>query len=99
MLLKVKVPFTLPTAFGAKVTVNEVLLPAGIVVGRERPPIVKAELFVLAPVTATLAPLAVRVPVTEVLLPTTALPKLSVALEIDNAPVCCWPPEPPALTP
>ena len=52
------------------------LLPAATVVGRVRPVIVKLELFVLAPLTVTLAPLAVRVPVAEALLPTTTLPKL-----------------------
>jgi len=74
--VKVTVPLAIPDAVGPNVTVNEVLLPAAIVVGRVRPVIVKLELFVLAPLTVTLAPLAVRVPVAEALLPTTTLPKL-----------------------
>jgi len=74
--VKVTVPPAIPDAVGPNVTVNEVLLPAAIVVGRVRPVIVKVELFVLAPLTVTLAPLAVRVPVAEALLPTTTLPRL-----------------------
>ena len=74
--MKVRVPLAIPDAVGPNVTVNEVLLPAAIVVGRVRPVIVKLELFVLAPLTVTLAPLAVRVPVAEALLPTTTLPRL-----------------------
>ena len=69
-------PLAVPETVGPNVTVNEVLLPAAIVVGRVRPVIVKLELFVLAPLTVTLAPLAVRVPIAEALLPTTTLPKL-----------------------
>jgi len=76
LLVKVRVPLAIPDAVGPNVTVNEVLLPAAIVVGRVRPVIVKLELVVLAPLTVTLAPLAVRVPVAEALLPTTTLPKL-----------------------
>jgi hypothetical protein len=76
LLVKVRVPVAVPDTVGANVTVKEVLLPAAIVAGRERPPIVNAELFVVAPVTVTLAPLALRVPVAEALLPTTTLPKL-----------------------
>lgn len=74
--MKVRVPLAAPETVGPNVTVNEVLLPAAIVVGSVRPVIVKLELFVLAPLTVTLAPLAVRVPVAEALLPTATLPKL-----------------------
>src|ERR1700746_4032720 len=76
LLVKVSVPMAVPEAVGANVIVNEVLLPAAIVAGRERPFIVKAELFVLAALIVTLAPLAVRVPVVEALFPTITLPKL-----------------------
>jgi hypothetical protein len=76
LLLKVRVPLAVPETVGPNVTVNEVLSPAAIVVGRVRPVIVKLELFVLAPLTVTLAPLAVRVPLAEALLETTTLPKL-----------------------
>jgi hypothetical protein len=76
--VKLSVLFAVPDAVGANVTVNEVLLPAAIVAGRERPPMVNTELFVLAPVTVTFAPLAVRVPVAEALLPTTTLPRLKL---------------------
>jgi len=78
LLVKLSVPFAVPDAVGANVTVNEVLLPAAIVAGRERPPTVNAELFVLAPVTVTFAPLAARVPVAEALLPTATLPRLKL---------------------
>lgn len=76
MLVKVRVPLAVPEAVGPNVTVKEVLLPAAIVVGRVRPVIVKLELVVLAPLTVTFAPLAVRVPVADALLPRTTLPKV-----------------------
>jgi hypothetical protein len=50
-----------------------------MVVGNEIPLIAKLELLLLAPVTVTLAPLAVRVPVEVPLDPTATLPKFNVA--------------------
>jgi len=78
LLVNVSEALTLPAVVGLKVTVKEALCPAGIVTGSERPPTLNTELFVLAVVTVTLAPLAVRVPVTVPLFPTTTLPKGNV---------------------
>ena len=65
---------TAPDVAGLKVTVNGTLWPAGMVTGRDRPPTLNTELFVLAAVTVTLAPLAVRLPVAVPLVPSTTLP-------------------------
>ena len=78
LLATVKLAFAAPDVSGLKVMENEVLCPAGIVTGKLNPPIVNTELFVLAPVTVTLAPVAVNVPDALLLVPTTTLPKLSV---------------------
>ena len=67
-----------PDVSGLKVTVYEVLWPAGIVVGSDRPPTLKAELLVLASVTVTLAPLAVRLPDAVPLVPVTTFPRPKV---------------------
>lgn len=78
LLATVKLAFAVPEVSGLKVIENEVLWPAGIVTGKLNPPIVNTELFVLAAVTVTFAPLAVNVPDALLLVPTTALPRLSV---------------------
>jgi len=78
LLVKVSVAFTVVAAVGLKVTVNGVLCPAGIVIGRVSPLITNCELFELAAETVTLAPLAVSVPEPVPLVPTTTLPRLSV---------------------
>jgi hypothetical protein len=78
LLVKVSVALTAPDVRGLKVTVNEVLWPAGIVAGSERPPRLNTELFELTAVTVTFAPLAVRVPDAVPLLPTTTLPRARV---------------------
>jgi len=75
LLAKVSVAVAAPAAVGLKVMVKFALCPALIVCGSENPPIVKAELFVLAAVTVTLAPLAVSVPVAVPLEPTVTLPR------------------------
>jgi hypothetical protein len=54
--------------------VKAALLPAAMVPGRDSPLITKRELFDVAPVTVTFAPLAVRVPDPVPLDPTTTLP-------------------------
>lgn len=51
-----------PAVFGAKVTVNGTLCPAVSVMGRARPPRVKAELLELAEERVRLPPLAVMLP-------------------------------------
>ena len=78
LLATVKLAFAVPDVSGLNVMENEVLCPAGIVTGKLNPPIVNTELFVLAPVTVTFAPLAVNVPDALLLLPTTTLPRFSV---------------------
>ena len=75
LLVKVNVALAEPVVRGLKVTVNEALLPAAIVTGNDRPPTLNTELLVLAAVTVTLAPLAVRVPEAVPLVPTTTLPR------------------------
>lgn len=78
MLAKVSVALAAPAVVGLKVTVKETLCPAGIVTGNVSPPTVNTELFVLAPVTVTLAPLAVSIPDELPLLPTSTLPRFMV---------------------
>ena len=58
MLVNVSVALAAPETCGLKVTVNEALWPAGMVTGRGRPPRLNTELFELAAVTVTFAPLA-----------------------------------------
>ena len=76
--MNVSVALAIPVTAGLKVTVNDALWPAGMVTGSESPPTLKTELFVLAPVTVTLAPLAVKLPDELPLLPTTTLPRSMV---------------------
>ena len=76
-LVNVRVALITPAACGLKVTVNGALCPAGMMVGTDNPPIVNCELFVLAAVTVTFAPLALRVPETVLLLPTCTVPRFS----------------------
>jgi hypothetical protein len=85
LLIKPSVALAAPVASGVKVTVNGTLWPAGIVTGSDNPLTLNAELFVLAAVTVTLAPLAVKLPDAVPLVPTTTLPTGSgfgVALSI-----------------
>jgi hypothetical protein len=74
LLVKVKVAASAPATTGLKVTVNDALAPATMVTGSDRPLITKRELFELAAVTVTFAPLAVRLPVADPLVPATTLP-------------------------
>src|SRR3954447_12041677 len=78
LLVTVKLAFAVPDVSGLKVIENDVLCPAGIVTGKLNPPIVNTELLVVAPVTVTLAPLALNVPDALLLVPTTTLPTFSV---------------------
>jgi len=79
LLVNVSVELAAPVVVGLNVTENDTLLPAAIVTGSDRPPTLNTELSVLAPVTVTLAPLAVRVPEAGALFPITTLPISSVA--------------------
>jgi hypothetical protein len=60
------------------VTLYAALFPAGIVTGSDSPPTVNAALLLLAAVTVTLDPLAVRVPDAVPLVPATTLPRARV---------------------
>ena len=103
LLVNVSDAVAAPAVFGLKVTVNEALLPAGIVSGSERPPTLNTELFVLAVVTVTLAPLAAKLPEVVPLTPVITLPRSSVAGVTVNCPTVPEPTgfvePPPALTP
>jgi hypothetical protein len=74
LLVNVNVALTAPVTLGLNVTVNGTLWPTVIVTGSDNPPTLNTELFVLAAVTVTLAPLAVRLPDPVPLVPTTTLP-------------------------
>lgn len=89
--LKVKVALTEAATAGLNVTVNGTLWPAAIVVGIDKPPTVNTELFVLAPVIVTLAPVALSVPEADPLLPTTTLPRDSDAGDTESVPVAAMP--------
>lgn len=78
LLATVNVAFAVPDVDGLKVIENEALWPAGMVTGRVKPPMVNTELFVVAPVTVTFAPLAVSLPEALPLVPTTTLPRFRV---------------------
>ena len=84
--MKVRVALAAPDVCGLKVTVNGALWPAGIVRGSERPPTLKIELFVLAAVTVTFAPLAVKLPEAVALVPATTLPRPKVVGATVNCP-------------
>jgi len=91
LLTNVSVALAAPVTGGLKVTVNEALWPAGIVTGGERPPRLNTELFVLAAVTVTFAPLAVRLPDAVPLVPTTTLPRPRVVGVTVNCPTSAVP--------
>ncbi len=91
LLVTVNVALADPTAVGLNVIVNGTLCPAGIVTGSDSPLIVKAELFVLAAVTVTLAPLAFKLPEPVPLPPLTTLPMASVDGEILSCPTAAVP--------
>jgi len=76
--MNVRVALAAPAVTGLNVIVNGMLLPAGIVNGSGMPPTVNTELFVLAALIVTFAPLADRLPETVPLAPTATLPAASV---------------------
>jgi hypothetical protein len=91
LLIKASVPLAAPDTCGLKVTVNDVLWPAGMVTGSERPPRLNTELFELAAVTVTFAPLAVRLPDAVPLVPTTTLPRPRVVEATVSCPAAAVP--------
>lgn len=79
MLVKVRIALSAPATCGLNVSVNGTLCPEGIVAGSDKPPIVNRELFEVAAVTVTSAPLALSAPVAVPLLPMTTSPAANVA--------------------
>ncbi len=91
LLVTVNVALADPTAVGLKVIVKGTLCPAGIVTGSDSPLIVNAELFVLAAVTVTLDPLALKLPEAVPLEPSTTLPTANVEGETLSCPATVVP--------
>ena len=91
MLVKLSVALAVPETVGLNVTVKDVLPPAGIVAGNERPPRLNTpESVVVAVLIVTLPPVAVRVPDVLPLVPTTTLPRfmeVGVTLRVPTAEV------------
>ena len=85
MLVTVSVALAAPVAVGVNVIVNGTLWPSGMVKGNDRPEILNSGLFVLAVVTVTLAPVAVRLPEPVPSVPTTTLP---IARVVGLTPSC-----------
>lgn len=79
LLLNVNVPLSVPLFVGAKATLSDTLCPALMVNGNETPGIEYCELLLDAEFIVTLPPVAVRLAGSVVELPTSTLPKLSVA--------------------
>ena len=86
LLKKVRLALVAPLAFGVKVTVKEADCPAAMIFGNVIPESTNSLLSLLPEVTVTDAPLAVRLPLREVLVFTTTLPKLSVPGETESWP-------------
>ena len=74
LLVKVRIALSAPATCGLNVNVNGTLCPGGMVTGSDKPPIVNRELFEVAAVTITSAPLALRAPAAVPLLPMTTSP-------------------------
>lgn len=88
LLAKVSVPLAVPVACGLKVTVKFALWPEGMVTGKVIPLNANRELLLLAEVTVTSAPVAVRLPVAVPLAPTATLPTFKVAGVTANCADC-----------
>ena len=84
LAVKVSVALKVPATVGLNVTVNGTLWPAAMVTGSVSPLTTNNELFELAPVTVTLAPVALSVPEPVPLSPATMLPRFRVAGLTDN---------------
>jgi len=91
LLVTVSVPLAAPTVCGLNVIVKGTLWPAAIVTGSERPPTLNTELFELAPVTVTFAPLAVRLPDEVPLVPAMTLPRSIVVGATVSCPTAAAP--------
>src|SRR5271165_2817568 len=91
LLVNVSEALAEPVVCGLKVTVKGALWPAGMVTGSDNPPTLNAELFVLAPVKVTLAPLAVILPDPLPLVPTTTLPRARLVGDTVSCPAAAVP--------
>ena len=91
MLVNVSVAVAVPVVEGLNVTVNGADWPAKIVTGSEIPFTTNAVLFVLAPVTVTLAPVTFKLPDAVPLVPTTTSPTAIVLAETPSWPVVVVP--------
>ena len=91
LLAKLSVALADPVLCGLNVTVNGTLWPAGIVAGKLRPLKRNVDLLVLADVTVTLAPLAVKLHDADPLVPTTTLPRARVVGETESVPLVTVP--------
>src|SRR5438445_11749038 len=80
VLLTVSFPYAVPLNFGANLIDNDTRCPAGIVNGNLRPLRPSSVLLEVAPVTVTLAPLALNAAPRLFALHTTTLPKFKVAV-------------------
>ena len=89
LLLKAIFPYAVPLIFGANLIENDTRCPAGIVNGNLRPLRPNSVLLEVAPVTVTLAPLALNEAPRLFAVPTTTLPKFKVvAPRLIWAPMC-----------
>jgi hypothetical protein len=93
LLVKDKDDEVAPLACGVKVTVKEVDWPAARVAGSEIPESANSPVLKLADVIVTDAPLAVRLPGSDELDPTTTLPKLRLVGDTTNWPAAVPVPE------
>jgi len=78
LLIKEMLAVSKPLACGLNVNLKDALWPAASVTGNDNPLSVNSELLEVAEETVTLEPVALRVPVKLVLVPTTILPKSKV---------------------
>ena len=90
LLLKVIFPYAVPLILGANFIENDTRWPAGMVNGKLRPLRPNSVLLEVAPVTVTLAPLALNEAPRLFAVPTTTLPKFKVV-----APRLIWAPDVP----
>ena len=90
LLLKEIFPYAVPLIFGANRIENDTRCPAGIVNGNLRPLRPNSVLLEVAPVTVTLAPVALNEAPRLFAVPTTTLPKFKVV-----APRLIWDPDVP----
>lgn len=79
LLVKVRIALSAPATCGLNVNVNGTLCPDGMLTGSDKPPIENRELFEVAAVTVTSAPVALRAPAAVPLLPMTTSPEARIA--------------------